>query len=283
MFYSGIADEAGPPIAEQIRAQKTLGWKHIEMRMVPEGNFTEIPQEVFEKALAELTAAGLQISSFGSPIANWARNMDQDFQQDIDSLKRAIPRMKKANCDIIRIMSWPNSTTKPLSSDDWGVEVIRRLKVLVKMAEDGGVILGMENCSGWSGDYPENMARTFELIKSPALKIIYDTGNVVAHPGGAWHWYETCKPHTVYVHIKDGKAPDAQGEHYTWPGEGNGMVREVLADLLASGYAGGVSIEPHITSQIHLGFKADGVASAFDTYVEYGRRLMKIVDEIKGR
>jgi len=281
MFYSGIADEAGTPIAEQIRAQKTLGWKHVEMRMIPEGNLTEVDDAAFEKTLAALNAAGLEVSCFGSPIANWARDIDQDFQQDIDSLRRAIPRMKKAGCSIIRIMSWPNSTKKPLGQDDWGKEVIRRLKVLVRMAEDGGAVLGMENCSGWSGDYPENMARTFELIKSRALKIIYDTGNVVAHPGGAWKWYEVCKPYTVYVHIKDGLPPDAKGEHYTWPGEGKGMVKEVLADLFKGGYDGGVSIEPHLGSQIHKGGAAENCANSFDMYIEYGRRLMKIVEGIK--
>jgi sugar phosphate isomerase/epimerase len=281
MFYSGFADEAGTPIEEQIKAQKTLGWKHIELRMVPEGNATEVPDAVFDKALAALNAAGIKISSFGSPIANWARNIDQNFQQDIESLRRAVPRMKKAGCSIIRIMSWPNSTTKPLADADWGREVLKRLKVLVKMAEDGGVVLGMENCSGWSGDNPVNMKKTLETIKSPALRVIYDTGNVVAHPGGAWEWYEACKPYTVYVHIKDGVPPDAKGEHYTWPGEGKGMVQEVLKDLFASKYDGGFSIEPHLAAQVHKGTTADGKANAFDMYVEYGRRVMKLVEEAK--
>jgi len=280
MFYSGIADEAGTPIARQIKAQETLGWKHVEVRNVEGGNLCEVGDAAFESTLDALNKAGIKISSFASAIANWARTVDGDFQKDVDDLKRAIPRMKKAGCPVIRIMSWPNAK-EPLADADWKKEVLRRLKVLARIAEDGGVILGMENCSGWSSETPENMKRTFDQIKSKALRVIYDTGNVVAHPGGVWKWYETCKPHTVYVHVKDGVAPAGGKERYTWPGEGSGMVREVIADLLKSGYDGGFSIEPHLASQVHLGTTAEGKKDAFDIYVEYGRRLMKLVEEAK--
>jgi sugar phosphate isomerase/epimerase len=281
MFYSGFADEAGTPLAEQIKATKVLGWKHIEVRMLPEGNWTEVDDAVFEKALAELNKAGIKISSFGSPIANWARHIDKDFEADIASLKRAIPRMKKASCPIIRIMSWPNSEKSPWVDTDWEREVLRRLKLLAKMAQDGGVTLGLENCSGWSSDRPENMVTTIETVNSPALKIIYDTGNPVGHGGDALLWYKKCKPWTVYVHIKDGRHTTGGDAKYTFPGEGEGKVRETLADLFASGYDGGISIEPHLAAQVHLGTKAEGKTNAFDLYVEYGKRLMQIVDEVK--
>jgi sugar phosphate isomerase/epimerase len=250
------------------------------VRNVEGGNLAEVPDARFEETLAALNAAGIKISSFGSAIANWARTVDGDFQKDVEDLKRAIPRMKKSGCQIIRIMSWPNAKT-PWADDDWRKEVLKRVKVLVKMAEDGGVIIGMENCSGWSSDKPENMQRTLDEIKSKAFGIIYDTGNVIAHPGGPWAWYETCRPRTVYVHVKDGKAPKGGKEFYTWPGEGDAMVREAVADLLKTGYDGGFSIEPHLSSQVHLGTTADGKKDAFDIYVEYGRRFMKIVDEVR--
>jgi len=281
MFYTGFADEAGTALTDQIRVHKALGWNHIEVRMLPEGNFTEVEDAVFDKALAELNSAGIKISCFGSPIANWARHIDKDFEADIASLKRAIPRMKKAGCSLIRIMSWPNSEKKPLADEDWKKEVLRRLKVLAKMAEAGGVTLGLENCSGWSGEKPENMVATIETVKSAALKIIYDTGNVVGHGGKAFDWWAKCKPYTVYIHIKDGKHTRGAEAQYAFPGEGEGMVREVLKDLFASGYDGGISIEPHLAAQVHLGTTAEGKKNAFDLYVEYGRRLMALADEAR--
>ena len=103
----------------------------------------------------------------------------------------------------------------------------------------------------------------------------------MAHPGKVWDWYMTCKPHTIYVHIKDGLPPDAAGEHYTWPGEGKGMVREVIADLLKTGYDGGFSIEPHLGHQIHKGGAAEKCANSYEMYLEYARRFMKIVEAAK--
>ena len=153
--------------------------------------------------------------------------------------------------------------------------------------EDGRVAKAMKfkkrKFSGaYFGKTPENMTRLCAEIPSPAMKIIYDTGNPVGHGGEVWDWYTACKPHTVYVHIKDG-VPGAEGEgRYTYPGEGAGMVREVMADLLASGYDGGLSIEPHMAAQVHLGTQAEG-EGAFDIYVEYGRRLVKLIEDVKAK
>lgn len=281
MFFSGIADEAGLPVEKQIEAHKALGWTHIEMRNIPEGNFAEVPDEAFEAACAKLGAAGIKVSSFGSGIGNWARPIAGDFKKDLEDLQRAVPRMQQCGCPVIRIMSWTNPDGE-VPEEDWGNEALRRLKELTKIAEDGGVILGHENCSGFFGKSPENMQRLKEEIPSDALGIIYDTGNPVGHGGDTWGWYEACKPATVYVHIKDGKRTGNGDAEYTYPGEGEGMVREVMADLIKSGYDGGFSIEPHMAAQVHLGTTAEGEA-AFEIYVEYGRRLMKIVEEITGK
>ncbi len=280
MFYSGIADEAGTPIAEQIRAHKMLGWTHVEVRNVEAGNLAEIDDAAFESTLAALKAANLKISCFASGIANWARNIDQDFQRDVDDLKRAIPRMKKAGTRFIRIMSWPNAKEAPLSDADWKKEALRRLNELTKMAADGGIVLAHENCSGWGGHSVDTMKQLLDVIKSPAFGIVYDTGNPVGEGQDPWAMYQACKPRTVYVHIKDIKAADGK-EAYAFPGEGDGKVREVVADLFKSGYDGGMSIEPHMAAQVHLGTRAEGTQNAFDLYVEYGRRLMKLVDDLK--
>ena len=47
-----------------------------------------------------------------------------------------------------------------------------------------------------------------------------------------------------------------------------------VADLLARGYRGGLSIEPHITSVVHLSQEAADPEIAFRTYIEYGKRLV---------
>ena len=98
------------------------------------------------------------------------------------------------------------------------------------MAEDGGILLLHENCYGWAGQGPEQTIELIETVNSPALKLIWDTGNPVPHNQDPWEFYSAVKEHIVYVHIKDavpkeGAVPDALGHlkvNYSWPGEGNG-------------------------------------------------------------
>ena len=58
------------------------------------------------------------------------------------------------------------------------------------------------------------------------------------------------------------------------------LVRESLADLKAGGYDGCVSIEPHMGAVIHTGERSTSDEKLKATYIEYGRRLMRMVKEL---
>ncbi|MBP8131804.1 MAG: sugar phosphate isomerase/epimerase [Candidatus Hydrogenedentes bacterium] len=277
MFFSGISDEAGQSIGAQVKAHRELGWSHMELRCVDGVNFTQVPDAVFALVCETLAEAGMQVSCFSSAIANWARPITTDPQVDIDDLARAIPRMHKLGTPFIRVMSYPNDKNHPLPEREWRNESIRRMKTLAKMAEDGGVILAHENCSGWGGLSAENSNILLGEVGSPALKVVFDTGNPVTYEQDSWEYYRAVFDSIVYVHIKDAKRINGE-DHYTYCGEGDGYVREIVTDLLQSGYDGGFSIEPHLAAIIHTGQKADSEEHLYDSYVEYGRRLMRIVE-----
>jgi hypothetical protein len=46
---------------------------------------------------------------------------------------------------------------------------------------------------------------------------------------------------------------------------------------LATGYDGGFSIEPHLAAIIHTGQQASSDEQLYNSYVNYGRKLMDIV------
>jgi sugar phosphate isomerase/epimerase len=279
MFYSGISDEAGQVIEKQIQAHKELGWDHLELRMVDGTNLTALSDEAFAAVYGKVTAAGMKVSCFSSAIANWARPITCDVNIDIEDLKRAIPRMHKFKTQYIRVMSYPNDKDHPLPEPEWRREAISRMKTLAKIAEDGGVTLVHENCSGWGGQSAENSNILIGEVSSPALKIVFDTGNPVTYRQDAWQYYQAVRHDIVYVHIKDARIVEG-AEVYTYCGDGDGYVKEILRDLLSGGYDGGISIEPHLAAVIHTGQKSDSEAKLYDSYVSYGRRLMKIVDGI---
>ncbi len=277
MFFSGIADEAGDEIEAQIKAHQELGWKHIELRNVSGVSATDLCKRTFEEVIEKVSEAGLGVSCFASQLCNWGRPISKHPDIDRHELARAIPRMQRVGCQFIRTMSYPNAGWP---EEEWRDEVIARLKVLARMAQDGGVTLVHENCDGWGGLGADQTLQLLEQVGSPGLKLVWDTGNPVGHDQDAWQYYSAVREHVVYVHIKDGVHKDGSMT-YTYPGEGDGRVKDVLKDLLGTGYAGGVSIEPHLAAVVHEGKAASQAEGAYERYVEYGRRLMALVDGLQ--
>jgi sugar phosphate isomerase/epimerase len=279
MIVTGIADEGSPELKEQIRLHRTLGWNTLELRLIGKTNVCAIDDEAFDQVYRTLQEEQMEVICFASSIANWARPITSDFQTDVEELKRATARMQRLRTPFIRVMSYPNDG---LPEAQWRKEAIRRMKELARIAADGDVVMLHENCSGWGGMSPENQKILLEEVHSPNLQIVFDTGNPVGEghsPAETWDFYQTALPFIKHVHIKD-CAKTAKGEiEYTYPGEGQSMVRLILGSLLDLGYKGAFSIEPHITAQIHLGTSSSG-REAEEIYLEYGRRTNAILAEL---
>lgn len=275
MYMSGIADEAGAPLETQIKAHKELGWTHIEVRKCGDTSLSYATDDEFKVFHELLNQAGMQVSCFASALANWARDIADPVEEDVKELTTAIPRMQAMGAKYIRIMSYVNN--KGWTDADWRHEAIRRLKELSAMAADGGVILCHENCHGWGSLSPENHNELIAEVNSPALKTVFDTGNSTNQARTSWDYYQKLdKSHIVYVHLKDMKREG----HATWFGEGDSQVRKILQNLFARGYDGGLSIEPHIAAVIHKGKESDPELM-YNTYLEYGRKAMVVVNEVR--
>ena len=279
MVITGIADEGSPELKDQIRIHRTLGWNTLELRLIGKTNICDVDDRTFDRVSAAIQEEQMDVICFASSIANWARPITSDFQLDAEELERAMPRMRRLGTRFIRVMSYPNDG---LSEADWRRESIRRMKELARIAADGDVVMVHENCSGWGGISPENQKILLEEVHSPSLQIVFDTGNPVGEghpPEETWDFYQTALPFIKHVHIKD-CARNAKGEiEYTYPGEGQSMVRRILKSLLDLGYGGAFSIEPHITAQIHLGTSSSG-KEAEEIYLEYGRRVNAMLAEL---
>jgi sugar phosphate isomerase/epimerase len=274
----GFTDEAGRDLKVQIGVLNEVGWKGMEPRMVGETHVCDLTEGAWQEMWAAMQKAGLAIPSFGGQIANWSRAITADFKLDVDELKRVAPRMRQAGCKVLRIMSYPNAK-EPWPVDQWKKEVFRRLRELAKIAEGEGVVLGHENCSGYGALGPQQYLEMAEKVKSPAFKMIFDTGNQPSHgtsQESTWEYYQAVKDQIVHVHVKATKL-GKEGKSVTcWPDE-DPMQKRVLADLKAYGYKGWVSIEPHLAAIIHEGKKADDPQAARKTWVEYAQRLDRIL------
>ena len=296
MYYTGFADEAAMDLAGQIRATKELGWDCIESRRIDGVNIHDLSEEAFDKVCEELAASGVRINCFGSEVANWQRDVfkEDDYYKSIEQLARAIRRMKRLGCDMIRGMSFKAKWALPAFDPEVEKQVFRKVKMLVRICEDAGVYYMHENCNNYGGQSPKHTLKLLEAIDSPNFKLIFDTGNPVMNYDrqfgdtlermqNAWDFYSQVREFVAYVHIKDGVCtqpnPDGFGKTtYTFPGEGDGCVVRIVEDLIARGYDGGFSMEPHLKKVFHDAEVKSDEEQRYDAYVEYGRRFMKIVD-----
>ena len=288
MYLTGFADEAAGDIDGQIRATRELGWSNMEARNIDGTNLHDLSDEAFDRVCGKLEDAGVHVNCFGSAIANWGKRIDEPFDSSLEEARRAIPRMQRLGAKLVRIMSF--AVLKDRGPDDqMEEERFRRLRELQKMFGDAGLTPVHENCMNYGG---MGWPYTLKLIENvPGLKLVFDTGNPVfsadrsqpePYPRqSAWEFYSHVKEHIAYVHIKDGKwDPAKQKAVFTMCGEGDGDVPRVLKDLLDSGYDGGISIEPHLAVVFHDQSVTSEDEVRFANYVEYGRRLMQILEEI---
>jgi len=292
MYLTGFADEAARDIDGQIRATKQLGWKNIESRGIDGKNLGSLSDREFDAVYGKLQEAGVRINCFGSAIANWGKSIEQPFDDSVENARVAIPRMKKLGTGLVRIMSFGILRDRG-PEDQMADERFRRLRTLCTMFADEGILPVHENCMNYGG---MGWSFTLRLIENvPGLKLAFDTGNPVLtddrtkpppYPKqSSWEFYSRVKAHVAYVHIKDCKfikeIPGSifpESRHF-FPGEGDGDVLKIVRDLITGGYDGGFSIEPHMEVVFHDESVEAKAEARIANYVEYGRRLMRIVED----
>jgi sugar phosphate isomerase/epimerase len=284
-ILSGFADEAGADLSAQIRATREIGWSHIEMRNVavpgfPTGNLHDIPEEAFLQVIEKTRESGVSVHCFGSAIANGGKSIEKPFEPCLEEARRAAQRMPRLGAKFIRIMSYPIIKGGE-TVDQMEKERFRRLREFQKILGDAGATVVHENCGNYGG---MGWTYTLRLLENvPGLKLAFDTGNCVfdldytkpaPHPRqSSWEFYQHVRDHIAHVHIKDGRVGPKDEHDHLFPGEGDGDVKRILGDLLATHYTGAISIEPHIGIAPDYKDAATPDEGRYRTYVEYGRRL----------
>jgi sugar phosphate isomerase/epimerase len=291
MILSGISDEAAAGLDGQIQAHRQLGWRWLEMRGVElpgvsKANFHDIPEDAFERAVKQIEAAEMGVYCFGSTIMNWSKTVNDPFEPTLAEVKRAIPRMARLGTKFVRVMSFKPGDDESRIPD----EVFRRVKEVTNRFLDAGLQPVHENCMNYGG---MSWKHTLELLdRCPGLKLVFDTANPIFNPDRSrpkpwtrqdpWEYWEHVRDHVVHIHVKDAAwNPSTKEVDYKWPGEGQARVHDILKDAAARGYAGAVTIEPHMVIVFHdTQAKAANVEAMRENYVEYGQRLERLIADL---
>ena len=244
---SGFSDEISPDLEEQCALVRKLGLSYLEFRSAWGTNVLDLDDEQLATAKAVLKAHDLQVSSIGSPIGKIF--IDEDFDAHLERARHAVDVAQHFGARYIRIFSF--FIRDGANPDHHRDEVLRRMRALAKVAEQGDVILLHENEKEIYGDIPRRCVDLLEAVGSPNLRAAWDAANFVQvgvrpHTDG----FATLRPYLEYVQIKD--AHLATGEVVP-AGHGDGEVIDTIRALREDGYDGFFSLEPHLSQAHSLG------------------------------
>jgi sugar phosphate isomerase/epimerase len=238
---TGFADEISPVLNIQLDVLESEGIRYIEFRGVWGKNVLELSDNELLSVKEEMNRRGFRLSSVGSPIGKISIN--DDFEQHLVDFERALYVAKMFEVPYIRIFSF----FIPEGHDPvaYRGEVMRRIKELVKKAEDAGVILLHENEKDIYGDTAERCLDILETCQSSNLRCAFDPANFVQC--GVKPYIEAfplLEKYIEYMHIKDALFDEGK---VVPAGKGDGEVLDVLKALKQKGYTGFMSLEPHLT------------------------------------
>ncbi len=236
---TGFADEIHTDIQMQVKLLHELGIKFIELRSANGKNVAEFTLEEAADIKKYLQDNDISVSAIGSPIGKIM--ITEDFEPHFESYKRVVELTKLFETPYIRMFSFfiPKGEEPFLYKE----EVFKRMKQMIDYAQLHNVILLHENEKDIYGDIALRCNELFEAFYGEHFKCTFDFANFVQCKQDTLKAYELLKPYVEYIHIKD--ALFETGEVVP-AGEGDGNVSDILKILDKEGYAGYLSLEPHL-------------------------------------
>lgn len=250
VWVSGFADEIDPRLDEQLRVMGELGLGYLSLRSADGKSVADFTPESFSEQIApRLDAAGVRISSLGSPIGKIPIGDNAAFEHQLAQLENLCEICKLAGCSYIRMFSF--FIPEGADADSFEDEAIVKLRAFVEIAERHGVTLLHENEKDIFGDTLARCERLFECIQSPYFKAAFDYANFVQCGEDTRECWERLRSHVVYIHIKDAVYTSSENVVF---GTGDGHCEELLRRaILDEGYSGFLTLEPHLVLFDSLG------------------------------
>jgi 3-dehydroshikimate dehydratase len=240
---SAFADEVTDDFLEQVKylAGERVGY--IEPRFINKKNIMDLTKDDLNEARKMIQDHGLKVSAIGSPIGKV--KLDEPFQPHLDKFKHAVDLAMFFETPYIRMFSY--YAPEGQNIDDYRDQVMERMAAKVDVLKDVDVTMVHENEAHIYGHTAEQCVDIVKTIDSPKLRLVYDPANfvwgekILDNVESCW---PVMKPYVVHIHIKDWKlgAKDVG----SIPGEGDGQIKELLAELAAINYDGCLTMEPHL-------------------------------------
>lgn len=240
---SAFADEVTEDFLAQVEflAGEKVG--HIEPRFINKKNIMDLSKGELDEARQMIRDHGLKVSAIGSPIGKV--KLDEPFEPHLDKFKHAVDLALFFETPYIRMFSYYAPEGKDIN--DYREQVMERMAAKVEVLAGADVTMVHENEAHIYGHTAENCVDLVKTIDSPKLRLVYDPANFVwgeKMTNNVEVCWPVMKPYVEHIHIKDWKLGAA--DVGSIPGEGDGQIRELLAELAAINYDGCMTMEPHL-------------------------------------
>lgn len=284
---SGFSDEISSDFDRQLEVVRSLDMDHISLRSADGRGVADYALADFEELLLpRLEAAGVSISSLGSPIGKIDIADEGAFAQQLAQLEELCRICERTGCEFIRMFSFYMPKDAPAA--DFRDEVMRKLRAFVAVAEAHGVTLIHENEKDIYGDVLERCEDIFASVDSPNFKAAFDFANFVQCDQDPVACWAALKDHVAYIHIKD--AVYGNGENVVC-GTGDGKIRQILDEAInTDGYEGFLTLEPHLVLFDALAsleqaeatdvIKHDKATDGAEGYAMQKRALVEVLERI---
>ncbi|RAP75049.1 sugar phosphate isomerase/epimerase family protein [Paenibacillus montanisoli] len=267
MKLTGFADEIAADLTRQLEVLRQEEIRYLEFRSVDGINVLQLSDEHLQLVKAELERNGVRVSAIGSPIGKIG--IQDEMEPHLLAFDRAIAVAKLFGTAHIRLFSFfiPRGDDPGIYRD----EVMLRMKLLVRRAEEADVLLLLENETGTYADTPERCLDVIEHCGSSCLRHAFDPGNYIqSGVASTMAAYRLLEGYVAYMHVKD--VSSRTGKE-TPAGQGDGRLPELIGSLQQRGYDGFLSLEPHLASTGQYPNE-----SSEELFVRASRALKSILD-----
>ncbi len=235
-LLSCFADEVSADVEKQIEAIKRNGFTHIEPRNVDGTNISDLTVEQAQKFKAQLDAAGIKVSSLGSPIGKI--DIYDDFEPHFEKFMHSVEIAKILGTDKIRLFSFFVKDGKYEEARD---EVLRRMQRMCDYAVAHGIKCCHENEKGIYGDSYERVVDLLDNVDG--LYSVFDPANYIQCEQRPGDFVDKLASRTEYGHIKDALFDDGS---VVPSGCGDGEIAKMVAALARQGDDVILTLEPHL-------------------------------------
>ena len=239
-MLSGFSDEIDRSFDRQLEVVQSLGIPSICLRSADGRNIAEFTLEEARQTLApRLRAAGVGVSSLGSPIGKIDIQDEEAFHRQCEQLRELCRIAAELGCGSIRIFSFYVADGE---ADAFTASVLKKLRVFLDIARPYGVKLVHENEKDIYGDTGARCALLMRELHSEGLGCAFDFANFVQCGEDPLACWEQLHAFVTEFHIKDALA----GGRNVLCGTGDGRIRDILMQAFAQGFAGTRTLEPHL-------------------------------------